>query len=138
VKRSALKRSGWLKRKTPLRARKPIARSGPIRKKLPRRITRPGPGSDPAYLTEVRKLPCCAPRISLVGTEALLHDGDVVAHHAGPKTNDSTAVALCFKHHDQWHAGNGVFKGWFKSERREWADAAIDDTRRLVAEARAA
>lgn len=119
---------------------KPLARSKPLRRgrlrkaAQPRRVTRPGPGSDPAYLAKVRKLPCCAPRISLVGPEALMHEGDVVAHHAGRKTNDSTAVALCWKHHGQWHDLNGVFKGWNKEQRRYWASAAIDDTRRIILE----
>jgi hypothetical protein len=119
------------------KAPKPTPRR-PMRKALPRRVTRPGPGSDPAYLAEVRKLPCCAPRGILLRQAMHDCDGPIHAHHAGPKTNDRTAVALCWKHHQAWHDANGVFKGWRKPERREWADAAIDDTRRLVASRRAA
>jgi hypothetical protein len=59
-------------------------------------------------------------------------EGDVVAHHAGPKSNDSTAVPLCHKHHQQWHDANGVFKGWIKQLRRTWAAMAIDATRLAV------
>lgn len=58
--------------------------------------------------------------------------GDVVAHHAGPKTNDSTAVPLCWKHHAAWHEGNGVFKSWSKAQRREWAENAIAETQAVL------
>jgi hypothetical protein len=61
------------------------------------------------------------------------HLGDVVAHHAGPKTNDSTTVPLCFGHHDAWHSANGAFKGMDKEQRRKWAEFAIAETRLLVA-----
>ena len=127
-----MKRGGYLERKSALR------RKRPMRKALPRRVTRPGPGSDPAYLEAVRKLPCRiqaqreAAGFTTYGTCAFPSQ----AHHAGPKKNDSTAVPLCWGHHDQWHSGNGIFKGWTKADRRAWADAAIDDTRRLVAESR--
>lgn len=118
----------WLERS------KPLKRSKPIRRKLPRRVTRPGPGSDPGYLAKVRRLPCARPRISLDGHHDLDCEGDVVAHHAGPKSNDSTAVALCVKHHQQWHDGNGIFRRWRKVDRRNWAEALIDDTRRIILE----
>lgn len=60
----------------------------------------------------------------------------MVAHHAGPKANDSTAVPLCFGHHGDWHdlSGNGVFGGFTKSDRRAWAESAIKDTRRIIRE----
>jgi hypothetical protein len=74
----------------------------------------------------VRKLPCL-----FVATGEC--DGDVVAHHAGPKKNDSTGVPLCVRHHGHWHDANGVFKGWKKESRRQWAGAAIADTRQDVA-----
>ena len=83
-----------------------------MRKKAPRRVTRPGPGSDPAYLDAVRKLPC----MLIVDCE-----GEVVAHHAGPKANDSTAVPLCWKHHGEWHDANGPFKWLDKTSQRDWA-----------------
>lgn len=121
-----------MKRGKPLERRTPIRRTR-MRKALPRRITRPGPGSSPAYLTEARKLPCLARDLGPKGPYSC--EGDIVAHHAGPKVNDSTAVPLCAKHHQQWHDANGVFKGWGKEGRRAWAKAAIDATRLLVAAA---
>jgi|SRR6478609_1376931 len=123
-----------MKRSTPMARSKPLRRGRLRKRALPRRLTRPGPGSDPAYLDKVRKLPCCAPRISLVGPEALFHEGDVVAHHARGKTNDRAAIALCWKHHGQWHDANGVFKHWTKDDRRTWSAAAIDDTQRIIRE----
>lgn len=113
--------------RAPKRNRKPLRRLKWMVAKPPRRVTRPGPGSDPAHLAKVRKLPCCAPRANFIGPEELYCKGDVVAHHAGPKNNDSTAVPLCWRHHNDWHSinGNGVFKGWSKESRRAWADSAI-------------
>ena len=108
---------------------KPLARYAPLRrswmrKALPRRVTRPGPGSDPAYLDAVRKLPCYC--------EGFGCYGDIVAHHAGPKSWDKGAVPLCVKHHAEWHDGNGSFKRWDKAERRAWADYAIRSTQHWV------
>lgn len=119
VKRTALKR------KTPMRRTRMVA-------KPPRRITRPCPGSDPAYLERVRGLPCRAPAGQVIPSDYPFHSGDVVAHHAGPKVNDSTAVPLCWKHHGEWHSANGAFKGWNKYARRMWAEVAIAETRRIL------
>lgn len=105
--------------RAPKRNRKPLRRLTWLVAKPPRRVTRPGPGSDPAYLAKVRELPCCAP------AALSEHRGDVVAHHAGPKSNDSTAVPLCAACHSAWHDGNGWTKGWSKEFRRAWADSAI-------------
>jgi len=102
-----------------------------IKRKAPRRVTRPGPGSDPAYLDAVRKLPCRVFR-SWATYAPMVCEGEMHAHHAGPKKNDSTAVPLCWKHHGQWHDANGVFKDWRKEERRAWAEASIEDTRKTI------
>lgn len=105
----------------PKKARKPIRRSR-MKRRLPRRVTRPGPGSDPAYLQRVRERRC------LVGSCV---DGELPshAHHAGPKSNDSTAVPLCSRHHREWHDANGFFRGATKEARRAWAATAITVTR---------
>ena len=108
-------------------------RRSPMRKGgTPKRLSRPG--SDPVYLEEVRKLPCRVRRPWGVSGSAQACSGDVVAHHAGPKSNDSTAVPLCWEHHQQWHDGTGVFDDWRKPERREWAATAIAETRTAVRE----
>lgn len=125
-----------LKRKTELRAKRWGVSRGPSRR------VRKQTEADKAYLEAVRQLPCCHPRLSLIGPDALLCQGRIHAHHAGRKPGtslkapDSTAIALCEAHHRQWHDANGVFSGWTKADRRRWADAAIDDTRRLVATTR--
>lgn len=118
--------------RAPKKARQPLKRLRWMVKKAPRRITRPGPGSDPVYLAHVRNLPCRVLRV-WVNSGVRFCEGDTVAHHAGPKTNDSTAVPLCVKHHAQWHDLNGVFKGWKKADRRGWADRAIEDIRSIIA-----
>lgn len=120
--------------RAPKRNRQPLKRIRWMVSKPPRRVTRPGPGSDPGYLQKVRGLECARPRISLDGESDLICEGDIVAHHAGPKSNDSTAVALCVKHHQQWHDGNGIFRRWRKVDRRNFAEALIDDTRRIIRE----
>ena len=103
----------------------------------PRRVTRPGPGSDPAYLEAVRKRPCMVQQfVYAQRLRDLFCGGDVVAHHAGPKINDSTAVPLCVTHHSHWHDANGAFKGWNKCERRIWAEQAIAVTRGVLGWAR--
>lgn len=127
-----------LKRRTALRARRWGVSRGPSKRQ--RKQTR----ADKRYLEAVRQLPCCAPRVSLVGPEALEHAGEIHAHHAGRrpgtgmKAKDDTAIALCSFHHHCWHSGTGVFFDWKKADRRRWADAAIADTRRLVADAQLA
>lgn len=135
-----------MRRSAPLKARKPLARRTPLkrtrmRRKAPRRLR--GPKSQPAYLEAVRALPCAAPgSLGAILAWGLLdtgHAGRIHAHHAGRrpgvgmKADDSTVIAMCEKHHRAWHDATGVFAGWTKADRRAWADAAIDDTRRLVA-----
>ena len=62
------------------------------------------------------------------------------AHHAGQrpgmskKAPDDTCIPLCLIHHENWHKANGVFKGWDKAKRREWADRQIIHTRAAIAE----
>lgn len=120
--------------------RSPLKRSSPIRRKRARREVNQTP-ADAAYLKAVRLLPCCAPRafLPLALVNDLDHAGLVHAHHAGRKpgtslkAHDSTAIPLCDKHHRAWHGANGVFRGWTKAQRRYWADAAIQDTRRIIA-----
>lgn len=108
--------------RAPKRNRQPLKRLRWMVKKAPRRVTRPGPGSDPEYLAEVRKRRC------LVGGCV---DGELPshAHHAGPKSNDSTAVPMCARHHQEWHDANGFFKRATKEARRDWAATAITVTR---------
>jgi hypothetical protein len=63
-------------------------------------------------------------------------DGVVEAHHAGDrgfgqKAHDHTCVPLCTKHHREWHDCLGIFRGWPKDKRREFAKLHIAGTRAL-------
>lgn len=136
-------------RRSPLKRKTALKRGKPMRRKVPRRVRRSG---DPEYMEKVRRLPCCAPRSVIVfayeprkgfidpGTARsdVEHSGRIHAHHAGRrpgtgmKAHDDTCIALCEKHHRQWHDGTGVFAQWDKIDRRMWADAAIADTQRLI------
>jgi hypothetical protein len=101
-----------------------------IRRRSPRRIFKQTP-EEKAYLDGVRGLPCMA---------RVLGDchGDIHAHHAGrsgvgQKAPDDTAIPLCWFHHGDWHNCNGVFSGWKREKRREWALLAIGLTRAKLA-----
>lgn len=109
-----------LKRKTPLRARRPATRkSGRVR--------------DPGYMQRVRGLRCCAFTL----WPWAICDGSVEAHHAGAraagrKADDDTCIPLCTGHHRQWHAASGVFSGLTRESRSMWASERIADTRRAL------
>ncbi len=140
-----MKRSGPLKRKTPLARtcalkRSPIAKAmrglaelqeerltagSGLSRKTPLRRTafkrKPPPpnraGSDPAHLAWVRKQPC-----AVCGTTR-----NVEAHHPrlgngmSRKAPDSEAFPLCYRHHQvEFHGARGYFANWSKTQRHEW------------------
>lgn len=116
-----MKRGSWLRRRTPLVARRPMRRR-------PRRAR---PGDDPAYLALVRTLPCCARHLG-TPCRGIMH-----AHHAGEekgvgmKPPDRTAIPMCSGHHlGEWHddAGRGAFRGWTQAQRRAWSNEQIAAT----------
>lgn len=120
-----MRRSAPLRRTTRLVARRALRRT-----RLARRPRRSRPGDDPAYLAQVRTLPC---RARHLGTPCR---GRIHAHHAGAekgtglKPPDRTAIPLCHRHHlGEWHAqedaGGGAFEGWTKTQRRAWQDEQI-------------
>lgn len=86
----------------------------------------------PWYLALVRELPCVV--IAMLPHHADSEcDGPTEAHHAGErgfgqKCSDFESHAFCRKHHHAWHGCLGVFAGWSKAMRREFAQAAIEDT----------
>lgn len=42
----------------------------------------------------------------------------------GLKSPDAVSFSMCSRHHlDAWSIHAGVFRGWSKEQRREWADA---------------
>ena len=101
-----------------------------MRKRAPRWLS--SPRSNPGYLEAVRLLPCCAPGAP-DGCS-----GHADPHHAGRrpgvglKCPDTEAIPFCRAHHSAWHGGYGVFRGWTRQERRQWADARIAETQRRV------
>jgi hypothetical protein len=89
-------------------------------------------GEDPEYITWVRQQACLARLLPGYAEPCV---GAVQAHHAGKKgvgmrAHDDTAIPLCLRHHQNWHDANGVFKGWGKSQRSEWAESQIEAVRR--------
>jgi hypothetical protein len=123
MKRSPLRRTASLSRRARLKPRRAT----------PRRSSRV---VDPQFLAVVRTLPCCAPWLPRCTSPA-------EAHHAGyrgigQKSSDTEAIPLCRTHHSDWHDCRGVFAGWSKESRAEWAAAAIARTRAAVALMRSA
>ncbi len=113
-----MKRSGPLKRKTPL-ARTCALKRSPFRRK-------PAPpnraGSDPAHLAVIRALPCaiCGSRLR------------VAAHHStvgrglSRKTSDHETMPLCDRDHKAFHRAVGFFAGWSREQRRDWQRSQVE------------
>ena len=126
-----------MKRGSPLRRKKPLqAKPGKSGSKTRRTKSRSKRKLDPVYLGDVRAMDCCAPLYE-GGKFFSVCIGGVQAHHAGlrplgRKADDDTAIPLCTRHHGEWHSGYGVFKGWTRAQRRDWADERIAETRRAL------
>jgi hypothetical protein len=101
----------------------------PMRRASPKRIT--SEDADPAYLAQVRRLPCCASHLSEC-------QGRIHAHHQthdrakGTKAHDHKSFAFCMKHHAEFHAASNVFASWDQAKRREWQDRMVACTQRLL------
>lgn len=121
-----LKRSGPLKRKTPLRSGKPLARTGGLYRKTrlkgKRAKPRRGPVVDPSHLAFVRTLPCAA-----CGRRPPSEPHHERAGRGlGQKSDDDRAIPICRTCHDAEHDGRGHFAGWTKGQRREWHAAEVE------------
>jgi len=84
---------------------------------------------DPEHLKLVRTYPCCVKRSDcpvVPGKESdLEHFGVVMPHHPigggmALKTDDTRAMPLCARHHDDCHQYRGVFRGWTKAIMKNW------------------
>lgn len=97
---------------------------------------------DPAYMTRVRRLPCCVAVLAttLPWRGGLDPDygaapcfGPVEAHHAGRrierKGHDDETIPLCHRHHGYWHSRMRPFDA---VNRRAWAEEQIRIVRVLV------
>lgn len=115
-----MERGGPIKRKTRLQAK----RWG-IAYKPPRRLSRPD--HDQARLDWCFTQPCVVPS-TVPNADAC--DGEIHPCHEGArkpglalKSPDALTFAMCHHHHlAGWTDHGGVFKGWSKEKRREWAN----------------
>jgi hypothetical protein len=117
-----IRRTAWLKRgASPKRKRSTPRRSGRVR--------------DEAWLAEVRKLPCCAPK-----WPPSLCSGAVEADHVGrrglgQKCSDRETIPLCNGHHedrDGRDGNRGPFAGWNPERLRTWLNERIAETQVTV------
>lgn len=118
MKRSALKRTSPLRRRTRLR---------PIGKTKYRRRTR-----DTDFMLYVLAQPCVLAGIDGAGKCW----GRTQADHAGArglgvKAPDNTCIPLCTKHHGNRTDYTGYFKGWQGAAMRQWCDRMIHLTQNL-------
>jgi hypothetical protein len=116
----------------------PLKRTGRVKAKrsTPRRSSRE---HDQKYMARVRELYClCTDFIFRSGMYDDCHRGcsardTMHAHHMGArglgqKCTDYETVPFCERHHRDWHDCTGPFEGKSKEWRREFAQAAIEDT----------
>lgn len=86
--------------------------------------------SDGPYLQWLRSAPCA---VQPCGARSEAHhptNGEAERHGKSlggrrglsQKADDTTAFALCAKHHRQFHDGTGFFEGMDQSARRAWQD----------------
>ncbi len=92
------------------------------KRKEPRRSSRV---RDPGYLQAVAGLPCVLNALDCHGATEAHHMG---IRGLGQKASDLTAIPFCTLHHRHWHDCNGVFKGYSKDARADFANHTIADT----------
>jgi hypothetical protein len=119
----------------PKKARRPMKRTR-IRSRRPRRLDTAQ--SDPARLAFVREQACVVPFSETLpgsgfavtggckGRTEACHEGKKPG--IGMKCNDAETLPMCSSHHGQWTDHRGVFAGWTKEQRRQWADERIAET----------
>lgn len=118
-----------MKRRTPLRQKRPTLRRTAARKAKPRRDQR---GRDASYLVRVRAMPCCARDMGLCGGRRHAHHPRHLAPGIARKAPDDCAISLCARHHGELHALSGPFKRWQRQRLRDWQDGWISATRSVV------
>lgn len=116
VAKKAMKRGGSLTTKTQLK-RTTMLRKTPLKAKR----RRAKPGDEPAYKAFVKAQPCCVggKRCGKVDPHHIINGKGVDRKGVGQTAPDRTLLALCRRHHDEFHDRRGFAKGW-------------DDARRLV------
>ena len=114
-----------LKRGAPIQRKTWMARGKAMKKRLPRRLF--SADHDQARLDWIRTQDCVVP-FTVPGADAC--NGEIHACHEGArkpglalKSPDALTFAMCHHHHlAGWTDHGGVFKGWSKEKRREWAN----------------
>jgi hypothetical protein len=113
--------------------RSPIHRHRPLRalrwglrRRRPRRLDRPG--ADLARLRFCYVGPCAA-RATIAGHRCrgrleACHEGRAGIRIRGMalKVPDDQTFAMCSAAHREWTRHTGVFRGWSRANRKEWAD----------------
>jgi hypothetical protein len=116
-----------------------VKRSTPLKRTArvkPKRATtrRSSREHDREYMQRVRGLACIVRHMLPDSADGWTCDGwEMHAHHAGErglgqKCSDYETVPLCMVHHRDYHDCTGPFAGWSREKRREFAQAAIEDT----------
>lgn len=138
-----MKRGGFLRRHTPLKARKPwpsldharttlkvkspLKRSKPMRRKRARRIAKMT-DRDRRYVTWIHTERCCGGGAIV---DHVCGPGDVQQSHIrdhtglGLKSSPTESVPMCKALHEDWEQRKGVFAGWSQEERVTWFRAMI-------------
>ena len=89
-------------------------------------------GEDPRHLAYLRERPCAI--AEGLGTR-LECAGPICAHHSthgrgmSQKAHDHEAMPLCIKHHHDFHAGSGLFRGWTQDQRTRWQAKLVEEYR---------
>lgn len=126
-----LKRSGYIERKTPLKAKRAKER-------------RTAQVRDEAWKAAVRKLPCVVhedPRDCTwpPGVKRRSDPSHTCPDHGlGQKGNDRKTVPMCRGAHGDWEFGRGQFKGLTKEQRRAMAAPWVARTEVEIEKRRAA
>lgn len=88
------------------------------------------------WMAMVRTLPCAVTTVTEELNRKLMSRcyGAMQAHHStgagmGMKSSDFETMSLCAKHHLEFHAAAGPFRSMSKSDKRQWQDNAIEETR---------
>jgi hypothetical protein len=121
LRRSPLRSTKRLERKTPLRASSPSKRTAKPSKLTPAGSrSSKGPPRDPAFLAYVRRWPCVLCRRT--GRTEPHHFG---RHGTGTKCSDYEVTPLCTEHHRLWHDSGSLpgreraawLRRWFRAAR---------------------
>jgi hypothetical protein len=126
-----------LKRKTPLARSGPLKRYTPLRpasrKSIAKKRAKLGL-ADEDYLAWIRSLPCAVcPLDDRTHAHHLKHGKGERRGGMGIRVHDHLTIPSCARHHRQFHAGTGYFKGWSKERKLKWQERWIARLRKRYA-----